>query len=70
MHLVSDGEQVVTLGDWTTVRFADGESIHTENSYKFDRRSVGELLEESGFAATRSFEDEDGLFALTLAAAI
>jgi dimethylhistidine N-methyltransferase len=70
MHLVSDGEQVVTLGDAITVRFADGESIHTENSYKFDRESVGGLLEESGFAATRSFEDEDGLFALTLAAAI
>ncbi len=68
MHLVSDGEQVVSLGA-DKLRFADGESIHTENSYKFDRGSVSALLEESGFAATQSFEDEDGLFALTLAVA-
>jgi L-histidine N-alpha-methyltransferase len=74
MHLVSDGEQVVTLaassGEAIAVRFEDGESIHTENSYKFDRESVSELLEESGFSVTQSFEDEDGLFALTLAAAV
>ncbi len=71
MHLVSDGEQVVTLGaDSDRVRFAEGESIHTENSYKFDRDRVGALLEDSGFAVARSFEDEDGLFALTLAAAV
>ena len=69
MHLVSFGKQAVSLGE-RQVRFEDGESIHTENSYKFDRESVGALLEESGFAATRSFEDEDGLFALTLAAAV
>ncbi len=70
MHLVSDREQVVTLGDATMVRFEDGESIHTENSYKFDRESVSTLVEESGFAVAHSFEDEDGLFALTLAAAV
>lgn len=74
MHLVSDGEQAVTLAagsdEAMKVRFQAGESIHTENSYKFDRGSVDALLEESGFAVTRSFEDEDGLFALTLAAAV
>jgi dimethylhistidine N-methyltransferase len=69
MHLVCDGEQVVRLGEAMTVRFEDGESIHTENSYKFDRESVGALLEECGFQISHSFEDEDGLFALTLAAA-
>ncbi len=69
MHLVSVGKQAVSLSE-RQVRFEDGESIHTENSYKFDRESVGALLDESGFAATRSFEDEGGLFALTLAAAV
>ncbi len=70
MHLVSIGEQVVRLGDAMTVRFEDGESIHTENSYKFDRESVASLLAESGFAVTQSYQDRDGLFALTLAAAV
>jgi L-histidine N-alpha-methyltransferase len=74
MHLVSEGEQTVTLeagsADAMKVRFEDGESIHTENSYKFDPESVRELLEESGFSVSRSFVDEDGLFALTLAAAV
>ena len=74
MHLVSVGEQVVTLGtgsgEFMTVQFADGESIHTENSHKFTRESVSALLRESGFEATRVFEDNDGLFALTLATAV
>lgn len=73
MHLVSVGEQTVTLaalGEATIARFKDGESIHTENSYKFDRQSVSALVEEAGFLVTHSYEDEDGLFALTLAAAV
>ncbi len=74
MHLVSVGGQVVTLGgssgDSIKVRFLDGESIHTESSHKFDRRSVSALVEETGFAVMHSYEDEDGLFALTLAAAV
>ncbi len=74
MHLVSDGDQTVALdagpGNAMSIHFNHGESIHTENSYKFDPRSVGALLEESGFSVAKSFEDEDGLFALTLAAAV
>ena len=74
MHLVADGDQEIPLGgtvsEATTVYFEDGESIHTENSYKFNRERLSTLLEESGFSATKTFEDENGLFALTLAAAV
>lgn len=74
MHLVSDGLQMVTLkdasGEQLAVRFQDGESIHTENSHKFTRASVERLLMRCGYNVTKIFEDEDGLFALTLATAV
>jgi len=49
------------------LHFEAGETIHTENSYKFTPASIDELLEDSGFAATKVFTDPDNLFAVTLA---
>jgi dimethylhistidine N-methyltransferase len=72
IHLKSITTQAVTIpsnsaGPSLTIRFQPGETIHTENSYKFTEPGIAELVTSSGFAAARSFTDEKRLFALTLA---
>jgi L-histidine N-alpha-methyltransferase len=52
------------------VAFAPGETIHTENSYKFTSDSIANLLGDSGFEPARTFMDDAGLFAVSLAAAV
>ena len=56
MHLVSLGEQQVTLGD-REYRFAPGESIHTENSHKYDADRFQALAAEAGFIARECWTD-------------
>jgi L-histidine Nalpha-methyltransferase len=75
MHLESLVDQQVHIpanasGPAFTVDFARGESIHTENSYKFTQPSVKALLASAGFKKTSSWQDPQHLFAVTLAAAI
>jgi dimethylhistidine N-methyltransferase len=43
-------------------RFAEGERIHTENSYKYTREAFLQLLERAGFAPARNWTDERGWF--------
>lgn len=43
-------------------RFAEGERIHTENSYKYTRDGFLRLLEQAGFVAPRTWADERGWF--------
>ena len=45
-------------------RFAQGERIHTEDSYKYTRQSFVGLLEQSGFATNRVWTDPAGWFAV------
>lgn len=66
MHLVSAVAQTVTIDDQRIV-FAPGESIHTENSYKFTERGLRELLHDSGYSSPQWFEDADHHFAVALA---
>lgn len=56
MHLVSDGAQVVHLAG-VPIRFADGESIWTESSYKYDRGRLEQLVAAGGFAIERLWTD-------------
>ena len=49
------------------VRFARGEAIHTENSYKFTPESIGAIVERAGFDITRSWTDEREWFGVYLA---
>ncbi|MGQ7829513.1 L-histidine N(alpha)-methyltransferase [Altererythrobacter sp. Z27] len=44
-----------------------GESIHTENSHKFDRRTGNMLLLAGGWTPIRRWTDSEGRFALLLA---
>jgi len=75
MHLESLIDQKVTVpanaaGSGLTLRFAAGETIHTENSYKFTLASIEDLLRDSGFDPVKVFQDDDGKFALTLACVV
>ena len=66
MHLVSAVAQTVTI-DGERIVFTPGESIHTENSYKFTERGLRELLHDSGYSSPHWFEDTDHRFAVALA---
>jgi L-histidine N-alpha-methyltransferase len=72
MHLESLCSQRVHIpansaGPALTLSFAEGETIHTENSYKFTFATLSALLTDSGFALTQLLTDTDQLFAVTLA---
>lgn len=54
MHLEALEGQVVHL-DGRERRFARGERIHTENSYKYRRDEFRRLLEEAGFRSIRDW---------------
>jgi L-histidine N-alpha-methyltransferase len=63
MHLVSRVDQVVTIpGADLVVRFAAGESIHTENSHKYQPDGLGDLARRSGFIEEASWTDPKGWF--------
>ncbi len=70
MHLCSRRAQVVDLGTLSIqVRMASGETIHTENSYKFTAEMVASMLHRAGFAPVQQWHDARRWFAVTLAAA-
>ncbi|MGD9834070.1 MAG: L-histidine N(alpha)-methyltransferase [Piscinibacter sp.] len=48
-------------------RFAAGERIHTENSYKWTPQGFGELLRHAGFGQVGHWTDERGWFAVFMA---
>jgi L-histidine N-alpha-methyltransferase len=66
MHLKSLRAQTVRVGS-LNVSFQAGETIHTENSYKFTQGSIAAMLEASGFRMVEAWNDERGWFAVTLA---
>lgn len=75
MHLIARSAQQIHVpanssGSAFTVRFAAGESIHTENSYKFTPERVSELLRSAGFRLTHSWENPEHRFAVNLATAV
>ncbi|MGB7189341.1 MAG: L-histidine N(alpha)-methyltransferase [Acidobacteriaceae bacterium] len=49
------------------VAFARGETIHTENSYKFTPESIGAIIERAGFTVTRRWTDDREWFGVYLA---
>jgi L-histidine Nalpha-methyltransferase len=69
MHLESRREQTVPIRRLgLEVPFAEGETIHTENSYKFDLGQVAELASGAGFRLARTWTDSGGRFASNLLA--
>ena len=70
MHLESLLAQKVAIRALDLeVRFLPGETIHTENSYKFTDESVLELLTRAGFRLRQQWSDADKWFTVYLAAA-
>lgn len=55
MHLESLRDQVVSLGE-VPRRFAEGERIHTENSYKYAPEEFEPLLAQAGFQSIRRWD--------------
>jgi L-histidine N-alpha-methyltransferase len=68
MHLVSSRDQSVSIPGAGVFHFAAGESIHTEISAKHDRASVEAMFAAAGLGIERWVMDDEGLYAITLAA--
>ena len=67
MHLVAESAQTVRLRRLgLTVRFAPGEGIWTESSYKFSRAGIEALLGDAGLRLARWHVDPANYFALAL----
>jgi dimethylhistidine N-methyltransferase len=62
MHLVSTRAQRVRIGD-LVVDFDEGETIHTESSYKHDETTLAALAHAGGFTIERRWTDSRGWFA-------
>jgi dimethylhistidine N-methyltransferase len=61
MHLVSSRQQSVTVAE-RRFTFARGETIHTENSYKYAPQAFAALAREAGFPSVRIWSDAAGWF--------
>jgi len=75
MHLESHTHHRVHIpansaGPALTLAFSPGESIHTENSYKFTPARIAALLQSANFNIAESWQDPNHLFAVTLATAV
>ena len=67
MHLSSRIRQRVCINDLDlTVDFAPGETIHTENSYKFTPSMINSLASNAGLTIEQTWCDERNWFAVTL----
>jgi dimethylhistidine N-methyltransferase len=68
MHLESAQEQGISIEHADLdLHFMQGETIHTENSYKFTDRSIRTLLRDVGFEIRGAWKDGRGWYTLTLA---
>lgn len=63
MHLRSQLDQLVQVGD-VTVPFKQGETVHTENSYKYSKEEFETLARQSGFHPVNCWIDDDKRFSV------
>jgi uncharacterized SAM-dependent methyltransferase len=69
MHLASRRRQSVNVAG-RVIEFSAGETIHTENSYKYTIESFGALARSAGWTQVGAWTDTNGYFsvqALTVA---
>jgi len=68
MHLESTQGQIVNIADAELrLHFMRGETIHTENSYKFTDQGIRTLLSDAGFESRGAWKDSRGWYTVTLA---
>jgi dimethylhistidine N-methyltransferase len=63
MHLVSLKDQIVGVGDGE-LGFRKGETIHTENAYKYTIEEFHGIAESAGWTAGRVWTDDQSLFSV------
>src|SRR5438067_5597684 len=63
MHLISKKQQAVRMLG-TSFSFRPGESIHTENSYKYSLERFGALARGAGWTPRNSWTDAAGMFSV------
>ncbi len=63
MHLISRRAQVVRISDFEA-SFVEGETIHTECSYKYPIEHFSRLTADSGFSVVRRWSDARGFFSV------
>jgi uncharacterized SAM-dependent methyltransferase len=71
MHLESEEAHSVYIPVLRkNIRFAQGERIHTENSYKYTLASVEQMLTRAGFRLEESWTDSRKWYSVHLARAV
>ena len=63
MHLVSESDQSVRCNG-NHIDFGHGETIHTENSYKYTVEGFAELAASAGLSLRQSWFDDERLFSV------
>ncbi|WP_020180765.1 L-histidine N(alpha)-methyltransferase [Methylopila sp. M107] len=63
MHLVSLADQSVAIGG-RRIAFAKGETIHTEDSRKYDLGEFGRMAGAAGWRVAETWRDAENLFAV------
>lgn len=63
MHLVSQEQQSVRCNG-EVIQFMDGESIHTENSYKYSVKGFTDLASRAGLKVEQSWTDKQQMFSV------
>ena len=63
MHLVSERTHTVRCNG-SHIEFGEGETIHTENSYKYTLEGFAELAARAGLALDHSWLDDEQLFSV------
>jgi dimethylhistidine N-methyltransferase len=67
MHLVSARAQGVTIGQLgLAIAFTSGETIHTENSYKYSLEEMAAVAGSAGLECRRCWQDAEKRFSLQL----
>jgi L-histidine N-alpha-methyltransferase len=71
VYIVSRRKQSVSIRKLEMeIQFAEGERIHTENSYKYDLAGLSELASATGYARARTWLDEREQFSSNLFVAV
>jgi L-histidine N-alpha-methyltransferase len=70
MHLMALRDHKVVIPEIGEIRFALGETILTELSYKYDRGMIDDIFQASGLQLEKWIPDDNGTFALAVAHAI
>lgn len=67
MHLVSRCTQTVPVHQWDRdLYFAEGETIHTHSSYKYDQPQIHRLARQTNFSCVHTWQDAKNFFSLNL----